>query len=109
MSTDAPTRGATVFDPARPYALAASVTLRPEPFGALVYDYATRRLSFLKTPLLVAVVRELADQPDVTAALAAAEVPPAEYTRYLGALAGLAEAATIVPRPTDRPANRIER
>ncbi|WP_227463115.1 MULTISPECIES: mycofactocin biosynthesis chaperone MftB [Nocardia] len=86
------------FDPARPYALAGSVSLRPEAFGALAYDYVTRRLSFLKSPLLVAVVRELADQPDVTAALAAAEVPVAERERYLRALAGLCEAGTICPR-----------
>ena len=59
MSTDP-----VAFDPTAPYALAGSVSLRPEPFGALVYDYATRRLSFLKTPQLVTVVRTLAEQPD---------------------------------------------
>ncbi|MEV0032253.1 mycofactocin biosynthesis chaperone MftB [Nocardia sp. NPDC050793] len=90
-----------VFDPARPYALAASVTLRPEPFGALVYDYATRRLSFLKTPLLVALVKELADSPNVTAALEAAAVPADEHRPYLRALAGLAEAGTIRQRTTE--------
>ncbi|WP_297618767.1 mycofactocin biosynthesis chaperone MftB [Nocardia sp.] len=87
------------FDPARPYTLAGSVSLRPEEFGALVYNFATRRLSFLKSPLLVAVVRELAQQPDVTTALATAGVPDAEHDRYLRALAGLAEAGTIGPRP----------
>jgi putative mycofactocin binding protein MftB len=86
------------FDPARPYALAASVSLRPEQFGALVYDFSTRRLSFLKSPLLVSVVRELAQQPDVTAALAKARVPAVEHDRYLRALAGLAAAGTIGPR-----------
>ena len=29
---------------------AAVVALRPEPFGALAYDFTSRRLSFLKTP-----------------------------------------------------------
>jgi len=89
----------TGFDPARPYALAASVSLRPEPFGALVYDFTTRRLSFLKTPQLVDTVRALADQPDATAALLAAAVPAAEHPHYLRALAGLFEAGTIALRP----------
>lgn len=89
------------FDPARPYALAASVSLRPERFGALLYDFGTRRLSFLKSPLLVSVVRELAHQPDVTAALATAGVPAAEHDRYLRALAGLSEAGTIRPRTVE--------
>jgi putative mycofactocin binding protein MftB len=88
----------TPFDPARPYRLAGSVSLRPEPFGALVYDYATRRLSFLKTPLLVTVVRELENQPDAHGALAAAAVPAADRDRYLRALAGLCESGTIAPR-----------
>ncbi|MGX1811066.1 mycofactocin biosynthesis chaperone MftB [Nocardia sp. NPDC055321] len=86
------------FDPARPHRLAESVSLRPEPFGALVYDYATRRLSFLKTPLLVQVVGLLEYQPDVHATLVAAGVPAADHSRYLDALAGLAASGTIAPR-----------
>jgi putative mycofactocin binding protein MftB len=86
------------FDPARPYRLAPSVAVRPEPFGALLYDYGTRRLSFLKTPALVRIVRALANHPDVSSALAAAEVPAAERSRYLAALAGLAAAGTIQAR-----------
>lgn len=86
------------FDPTRPYQLAESVSLRPEPFGALVYDYATRRLSFLKTPLLVTAVRKLANQPNVRSALIAADVPAAEHDRYLRALAGLCDSGTIRPR-----------
>jgi putative mycofactocin binding protein MftB len=38
------------------------VALRPEPFGALVYHFGTRRLSFLKTPQLVEVVSGLERQ-----------------------------------------------
>ncbi|MGX1809156.1 mycofactocin biosynthesis chaperone MftB [Nocardia sp. NPDC055321] len=86
------------FDPALPYALAGSVQLRPEPFGALVYDYSTRRLSFLKTPLLVTVVRELGNHPDAHGALAAAAVPASDHERYLHALAGLSESGTIERR-----------
>jgi putative mycofactocin binding protein MftB len=88
----------TEFEPARPYRLSPTVSLRPEPFGALVYDFSTRRLSFLKTPALARVVRELADQPDAGSALSAADVPPAERSHYLRALAGLLAAGTIQPR-----------
>jgi putative mycofactocin binding protein MftB len=69
--------------------------VRPEPFGALVYHFGTRRLSFLKTPQLVAVVSGLADHPDVHAALEAAGVDPAQRAAYLKALAGLAGNGTI--------------
>ncbi|WP_216907856.1 mycofactocin biosynthesis chaperone MftB [Nocardia noduli] len=94
MSTDS----AAPFDPALPYTLAGSVSLRPEPFGALVYDYATRRLSFLKTPLLVNVVRELENHPDAASTLVAVDVPAADHDRYLHALAGLCESGTIALR-----------
>ncbi len=86
------------LDPALPYELAPSVSVRPEPFGALVYDFHSRRLSFLKTPTLVRVVRALAGEPDVTTALTAADVPAAERPQYLHALAGLAATGMIQPR-----------
>ena len=86
------------FDPARPYRCSPSVAVRPEPFGALVYHFGTRRLSFLKTPQLVAVVCGLAEHPDVHAALAAADVDHAQRGAYLKALAGLAGNGTIEER-----------
>lgn len=88
------------LDPSRPYRLAASIALRPEPFGALAYDFRTRRLSFLKTPALVRVVRELAGQPDAHSALTAAGVPAEQRSSYLTALAGLLATGTIEPRAT---------
>ncbi|MFF0453761.1 mycofactocin biosynthesis chaperone MftB [Nocardia africana] len=86
------------FDPARPYRLNPAVAVRPEPFGALLYDYGTRRLSFLKTRTLLTVVQELAGRPHVRAALAAADVPESERQHYESALAGLASAGTIQRR-----------
>jgi putative mycofactocin binding protein MftB len=41
------------------WSLSPSVALRPEPFGALAYHFGNRRLTFLKRPELVAVVRDL--------------------------------------------------
>ncbi|SEB30348.1 mycofactocin biosynthesis chaperone MftB [Streptomyces melanosporofaciens] len=86
------------FDPGRPHRLSPTVSVRPEPFGALVYDFDTRRLSFLKALPLVTVVQELERHPDVHGALAAAGIPPGERSRYVDALAGLAAAGTIQPR-----------
>ncbi|ANY07199.1 mycofactocin system protein MftB [Pseudonocardia sp. HH130630-07] len=84
------------FDPAAPYRLSENVSLRPEPFGALVYDFVTRKLSFLKTPELVEVVRGLENHPDARSAVEAAGVPAAQHEAYLKALAGLLRSKTIV-------------
>jgi mycofactocin biosynthesis protein MftB len=88
----------TVFDPGLPYRCSPSVALRPEPFGALVYHFGTRRLSFLKTPQLVDVVSGLEHHPDVHAAVEAAGVDEAQRPAYLRALAGLAANGTIAER-----------
>ena len=37
--------------------LSSKVSLRPEPFGALAYHFGNRKLTFLKRPELVGVVR----------------------------------------------------
>ena len=58
------------FQPARGYRLNPDVALRPEPFGALVYHFGTRRLSFLKAPELVELVRRLGSHQCVSDALA---------------------------------------
>jgi mycofactocin biosynthesis protein MftB len=88
-----------VFDPARPHRCSPQVAVRPEPFGALVYHFGTRKLSFLKTPQLVDVVSGLEQHPDVNAALDAAGVEDGQRPAYLRALAGLAANGTIEERP----------
>jgi mycofactocin biosynthesis protein MftB len=90
---------AVVFDPARPHRCSPRVALRPEPFGALVYHFGTRRLSFLKTPQLVEVVSGLEQHPDVHSALDAAGVEEGQRPAYLRALGGLAANGTIEERP----------
>ncbi|SPT49915.1 mycofactocin biosynthesis chaperone MftB [Actinomadura madurae] len=62
------------FDAARPYRLSPSVALRPEPFGALAYHFGNRRLSFLKAPGLVELVRNLDRYPTAGDALAGVPV-----------------------------------
>lgn len=95
---ETPEVSAGAFDPDRPYRLSPSVSVRPESFGALVYDFHTRRLSFLKTRPLVRVVEALEQHDDVHGALETAEVPEEQHDQYLRALAGLAQAGTITQR-----------
>lgn len=57
------------MSPDRAYELSPAVAVRTEPFGALAYHYGNRRLTFLRSPEIVAVVRSLADYPSVAAAL----------------------------------------
>lgn len=82
----------------RAYALSPSVALRPEPFGALAYDFDTRRLSFLKTPTLVEVVRLLGECADVATALDRAGVTGGSRAAYVAALEGLARTRIIQER-----------
>jgi putative mycofactocin binding protein MftB len=86
------------FDAELPWQRSRSVALRPEPFGALVYSFSTRKLSFLKSKQLVAVVESLADHPTAAATLTACGVSDAQRPAYLKALADLAGSAMIEAR-----------
>jgi mycofactocin biosynthesis protein MftB len=86
------------IDLSRPWALNQQVALRPEPFGALAYHFGTRRLSFLKSPKLLAVVRGLAEQPTGSDACLAAGVSEAELPAYVSALETLAQSDMISER-----------
>jgi putative mycofactocin binding protein MftB len=81
-----------------PLRLHPQVVLRPLSFGALAYHYGTRRLSFLKSRLLLEVVERLGESPDAGAACRAAGVAEAELPAYRRALATLAASGMIVPR-----------
>jgi putative mycofactocin binding protein MftB len=55
-------------------------------------------LTFLKRPELVALVRALAEQPDIRSALTHAEIPESQHAAYLQALRSLAATDMICPR-----------
>lgn len=88
----------TSFDPHLAWRRTPSVVLRPEPFGALVYDFGSRRLSFLKDLALVRVVEALDRSASALAAVQSAGIAEADHSRYLAALDTLARAGTITPR-----------
>ena len=83
-----------MFDSSAGYRLDPRVALRPEPFGALAYHYGSRRLTFLRTPLLADVVRHLGEYDSVDSALAE-RVPDAERAGYRRALSKLASSEFI--------------
>jgi len=74
------------------------VSVRPERFGALLYHFGTRRLSFLKSPALLTVVKSLGDVPSAREACRRAGLTEAELPAYATALATLASSQMIRPR-----------
>ena len=87
------------FDLERAWHLHPQVSVRPEGFGALLYHFGTRRLSFLKSPALLTVVRALDHAPSARAACAEAGVTAADLPAYARALAALAGSQMICERP----------
>jgi putative mycofactocin binding protein MftB len=100
VSTETVAGGARAgsFDLDRPWQLHPQVSVRPERFGALLYHFGTRRLSFLKSPVLLTVVRELGDAPSAREACAKAGVAETDLPAYATALRTLAGSQMIRPR-----------
>lgn len=78
------------------------MAVRPEPFGALLYHFGTRKLSFLKNRTILDVVQSLTDHPDIRTACRAAGVDDAAQAPYLHALGVLVESNMLVPRKDDQ-------
>jgi putative mycofactocin binding protein MftB len=89
---------ASGFDLDSAWEIHPSVAVRPERFGALLYHFGTRRLSFLKTPTLLAAVQRLDSSTSARAALAESGVAEADAPAYERALAGLAATDMIRER-----------
>lgn len=88
--------GPGLFDPADRWLVHPRVAVRPEAFGALLYHFGTRRLTFLKDRRLLAAVQALADQPSALEACRAAGIDQTEQPRYTAALRRLATINMIV-------------
>jgi putative mycofactocin binding protein MftB len=93
------TEGGTgaAFAVERAWRLNPQVALRDEAFGALAYHYGNRRLVFLKSRTLVALVTALGDHPSASAAIEAC-VPAGSHAAYERALARLAASEVIDAR-----------
>jgi len=76
--------------------LSPAVSVRPESFGAMTYHFGTRRLSFLKSPRLTAVVNTLGDHPTALDACRAAGIPDSQLPAYVGAIRQLADTGVLV-------------
>ena len=86
-TTAAAPAGAELLD--RAWDVNPRVSVRPEPFGALLYHFGTRRLSFLKDRRLLDVVRALPDSADAREACARAGIGAADLPSYARALSTL--------------------
>ncbi|WP_415975080.1 mycofactocin biosynthesis chaperone MftB [Rhodococcus sp. 077-4] len=78
------------------WALHPQVALRPESFGALLYHFGTRKLSFLKNRTIVAIIESLPDHPDMRSAITAAGITESASASYVKAFATLADSKMIV-------------
>jgi putative mycofactocin binding protein MftB len=85
------------FDQDTHWRLHPQVAVRPEPFGALLYHFGTRKLSFLKNQAIVSVVNSLTDHPDARSACRAAGIDDEAQAPYLHALGVLAQSKMLVP------------
>ncbi|MEN2738474.1 mycofactocin biosynthesis chaperone MftB [Microbacterium sp. X-17] len=74
------------------------VSVRPEPFGALLYHFGTRKLSFLKDRTLLELVDALGESDSAVAACDRVGIPVDDRPRYLRALATLEASAMIEER-----------
>jgi putative mycofactocin binding protein MftB len=86
------------FDLDAAWRLHPQVSVRPERFGALLYHFGTRRLSFVKSPELFAVVTALESQPTARAACVHAGVGASDLPAYARALGTLAASRMICAR-----------
>jgi putative mycofactocin binding protein MftB len=88
----------TTLDLDRAWDIHPQVSVRPEPFGALLYHFGTRKLSFLKDRTLLAVVTSLAESATARSACAVAGVADSDLPRYARALDTLARSSMVVER-----------
>jgi putative mycofactocin binding protein MftB len=85
------------FDPSTPWRVSPLVSLRDEAFGAMAYHHGTRRLVFLKSRELVALVRTL-DQFDSADQAMDAVVVSGQRDQYVTALSSLVASEILCGR-----------
>ncbi|RRQ28528.1 mycofactocin biosynthesis chaperone MftB [Rhodococcus sp. Eu-32] len=91
----APVKALQAVDLDARWALHPQVALRPESFGALLYHFGTRKLSFLKNRTIVAIIESFPQHPNMRSAIEAAGIPESGRAPYVKALATLADSHMI--------------
>lgn len=86
-----------VFDASAPWRVSPQVSLRDESFGALAYNHDNRRLVFLKSTELVALIRQLGGYASANEALDAL-IPTGQRERYVKALESLVTSEILCGR-----------
>lgn len=86
----------SVWNADAPWVVHPQVSVRPEPFGALLYHFGTRQLSFIKDPKLAELV--LALEGAASARTALSECDEAHRDSFERALVRLAQTEMIVER-----------
>jgi putative mycofactocin binding protein MftB len=94
------TPSAQIFDPSRAWMLCPQVSVRPEPFGALLYHFGNRRLSFLKDRVLLSIVQSIETYASANDAISASIETEADPDRYVKALAALVASEILAPAET---------
>lgn len=89
---------AAAIDLDRGWQLHPQVAIRPESFGALLYHFGTRKLSFLKNRTILAIVQSVAEHETLRAALRANGVDVGDESPYIHALDVLAASNMLVRR-----------
>jgi putative mycofactocin binding protein MftB len=98
VATDPTVQPTAGFALDEPWTLHPSVSVRPEPFGALLYHFGNRRLSFLKTRQLLDIVQRLGSAPSARVACLEAGAGEADLPALARALAALEAGETIIRR-----------
>lgn len=81
--------------------LAPSVAMRPEGFGALLYDYNSRRLTFIKDPDLASLIGRLDGHTTLENARSRSGVPEQRASELMQAVATLEARGTLMRKSQD--------
>ena len=90
------TKNAVALDLNLAWRVHPQVSIRPEPFGALLYHFNNRKLSFLKDRRLLEVIQVLPDFPTATLACEAVGISVDELPKFQRALATLRDSEILV-------------
>jgi len=108
VSTELTPQVTTTFNLDCRWRLDDRAAIRAEPFGAMLYHFGNRNLSFLKSVTLLRVLENLAAHPTARAACAAVGVTESELPAYGRAFATLASSNMIVPGTASSPRRTAE-